>query len=405
MPRVPILPENKTGPGSQELFPTLKFTRVGERQRLLCLETTKLADGRRMVAPVGVRVHYFKAPEVLDGEGLKEQRERRDGTKELVWKLDFLGQTICLGNPQVLEQRGTDPDHCPACKANLDYPEWFKPAEMYYAMNVLLYSTRPGGWELAKPFSVSVIAWKLTSRRFNDLADLQADLANGTVRHWSGRDVPKDLSLVDLRLGPAEDPVSYQKYKVQSAEGIAMARSSQQVEQYILKNVWTPDNLASEDQLEAICGRRTELGYVQADIAKTLDRWRVATRSGPATPDALGPLGGANGAADMQGGLDALLADAEAPPPDAPSPALGADPALDLPVPPSAAELEAAAGPGGLDQFTPSPDVTTAAPSSTVTAAGPDVPEVLGTPEPSSAGQTQDGVPSFEDLMTDFPTA
>src|SRR5215475_940257 len=221
MPRVPILPENRTA-GDAERVPTLKFTTKGECQRILCLETV-IVEGKRVVAPVQVWVHTFKAPKIMDGQPLQKLRDSKDPSKGMEWDLDFIGESLCLGDSETMRGKGSDPANCLSCRANKDYPEFVPPPKMYFCMNVLRYVIQAGKtWNVARPFQANVVPWKLTEKRFNKLIEISQELANGTVQVFTGQTVAKDLSLVDLRLGPCED-TGYQKYEIAVAEGIAVA--------------------------------------------------------------------------------------------------------------------------------------------------------------------------------------
>jgi HAMP domain-containing protein len=300
------------------------------------------------------------------------------------WDLDFIGQSLCLGNQDRMLGKGSDPENCITCRANRDCPEFVPPPQVYYAMNVLRYATVPGSFNVARPFQAGIVAWKLTERRFNKLVDVGQELANGTLQLFTGQTVAKDLSLVDLRLGPCED-TGYQKYEIAVAEGVAVARSGQQIQDYVVRNIWgVPENRATDEQLEEVCGRRqANLTYLQADIDRCLDQWRQAKRAGGPGQDNLGQLNGAG--QDATAGLAGLLDEVSAPetaaapaadsPFDAPQPDSStatsvASSAAEPLLPPSPAEQEAAAGPGGLGQFAPPADVL-APPEPAPAAAGP----------------------------------
>ncbi len=421
MGRTTIVPENRVSTET-ERFPALRFQAKDERARIACLERQQLPDGRNVLTPWMEFVHRIERPLEKDGVPLQKKltRKGRDGqeTTEMVWDTDWVSSPICLGDKAVLMEKGLDVGNCPVCRASEDNPEitahrGLGSPVVRYAMNVVRFSIRPGGFILAEPFGAQIVVWSFTEKRFNRLDDLNRKLAERGEVQFRRPDGsvgarPYDITDVDLLLGPCED-VGWQRFDIDLAEGLAMWRRSQPTAQYI-QQLWLGAGMrATDEQLQLACGKPvTNRAYLDEDIFKAVSGWHKALRGGPApTVDPFGAsFGGQQAAQDMTAGMGAMVDELATPPvPMPPQPQMGvpqvsqpsvpAAPAPTVqpqfvppavpqvpqvpqpsvqptpagppppvaqaqplqampPAPPTAAQMNAAAGPPGLEQFAPS---------------------------------------------------
>ena len=150
----------------------------GQRMRLACLDqTADPATGRLMLSPMREYYHRLEAPLITDGiaERTKVTNEKTGAVTE-DWKYAWIGNPICLGSQDHLMTQGPDAGNCPVCRAHLEEPRYVGAPTPYFAMNVIVYGTHHGSWELAQPPSASVIAWKFPSSRFDKLSDLAQEV-------------------------------------------------------------------------------------------------------------------------------------------------------------------------------------------------------------------------------------
>jgi hypothetical protein len=317
MGRTVITPENRV----QDLdkFEKLLMTRDNERMRIWCAEGDP-ATGK--VSPWQEWVHIMKAPVFLNGEPVMEEVESRDGSKTERPKLEFIGQPICMGDAGILRENHIDPVHCPVCESAERGVA--KPPEVRYAMNVIKYAIRPGSWELAVPFTAEILMWSFPASRFGKLVDIQSDA--GSLLNY------------DLLLGPAEKPAKWQKYDIKkSDQGVAwraLAREDPRVAEYV-KLLWTtPGNRATDEQLQAGCGRLVvNRNYLLADLRTYEKRW---LKYNNAEDDA---MPAESGQPRVQAGLDGLLDSL------GPEKAAAAAPAAEQQAAAPAAEQQVAAAP------------------------------------------------------------
>jgi len=339
MPRTTITPENRTT-ADTERWPPFKFVNKDERARVSCLEVQWSPDGARQVpAPWYEWVHRLERPKEKDGQPLQKKVTRRDRdgneTTEMVWDIDWVSSPICLGDKAILADKHIDPVNCPACRAADEHPSFpgLTPPVIRYAMNIVRFSTRPGGWILAEPFSAQILVWAFTEKRFGRLDDLNRKVAaRGNVAAQcpnGATERPMDLSDVDLLLGPCED-INWQRYDIDLDEGWALWKQSQPAVNFISALWFGEGNRASDEQLQAACGKPvTNRAYLDSDIAKTIAGWNKALNGPGAAPtvDALGMnFGGQPAQAAMANGMTAMAAELGQPMPAAPSMAVPAVP-------------------------------------------------------------------------------
>lgn len=251
MPRVSFTQE--VGPAKSGVnFPKLKLEK-DESARIVCLEE-----------PVMAYVHTLEKPKILNGKPVIVEKERfKDKSKYTVNAMDFVSAFLCLGDEDIMDERGVDPDNCPACFASTRSDE-VKPPRRRYAMNVIRYATKPGETEVKTPFNVDVEAWVFSDQQFNKLRKL-------AVEGW-------DLQTHDLLLGPCTDP-GFQKFEVVISMSAAWMATEENKKRTL--EVFK-ENKASVEDLEALCARRTERKWIDQDLDAVHDRWlELSGVSGP----------------------------------------------------------------------------------------------------------------------------
>lgn len=268
MPQIDWTPEFKRTANVE--FDRLKL-KVGERARIVCLEK-----------PTFTWVHTLRAPKIINGEAHKVVKKRKDGTEFADWDMDFIGRPQCLGDHGIIADEGLDAKNCPICARAKESEEAGAP-ERRFAMNVIKYNTRADGNPVS-PFGCASLVWTFTEGIFNKLYDIAQEYG-GLV----GR---------DLVLGPCQPPEAFQKFDI-SAGAKNLWQSDDTIQQVVTD---THKNNRIED-LEAACGRRTEVRWLKEDISKIAERWKIAhgeTSGGASTVK--------QDVATLKGELDNLLA-------------------------------------------------------------------------------------------------
>jgi len=280
---VPILefkPDNKTETLSD--FPRLKLD-TGEKSRILCIEPS----------PTFAYVHTLRAPKIVDGVAVKHTTTRKDGSTYTDYVKDFIGRPLCLGDLGIVRDKGVDPTNCPACARSTATSEVDPPARRF-AMHIIRYGVKPNSWDPRAPFSCEVVIWSFTDQIFNKLTDIQTTWGN--------------LRDHDLLLGPCTDK-NFQKFEIMVAP-TALWQQHEQIKQIVVETY--QENRAQD--LEQFCGRRVERRWMEDDIERIAQRWRIANAETPERVDgteAAGQGSLADGLNDLLGGA----APTQAPPP------------------------------------------------------------------------------------------
>lgn len=248
MPTLSFTPENRREQNND--FPKLKL-KLGERKRIVCIED-----------PTFAYVHTLRAPKIQDGQAIKEEKKRRDGTTFVDYVRDFVGRPLCLGDEGILADKGSDPGNCPACARAAETDEVLPP-ERRFAMPVIVYRTKPGGFEVANPFSVDLVVWGFTEGTFGKLVEV-SQICGSLLEH-------------DLLLGPCQPPEAFQKFDIGYAPTTAFTGDENR--QMLIAETVKEQRPAN---LEAACGRKVERRWLEDDLNKIADRWRVATGAKPA---------------------------------------------------------------------------------------------------------------------------
>lgn len=280
MPRIPYQEEFGGGGGAK--FPTVKLV-ANQRIRLVCPEN-----------PFSELVHRIEAPQFQNGEPLMKRRDAKDPTSPLVYDAQWLGNPICLGDPDVVKaEGGLDVQGCITCAVSKEMNgEGVLPPLRRYSMNVVEYMTNTDG-SLVQPFGVRILIWAFTAKIFDKIIAIKNEFG--------------DLSGVDLILGPVEGPLVFQRYPITTGNG-CVARSSADTFR-VVQTAWTsPGNRATDEQLKAACGKPVQLQYLTRDLDTAKQRWAMAKAAGgPLQP---GMTVGGNGQLpqqSLQGGFDSIL--------------------------------------------------------------------------------------------------
>lgn len=243
MPKIGFKTENKVQTSNYD-FPKLKL-KNGERARIVVLQDPDMEY-----------VHEFRKPVIENGKAKMETAKRRDGSEYQTNTMQFVRNPLCRGDFSTLQEKGSDPVHCPACKMAKDRPDWMKAPKRRYAMHVVRYRTQSGGFKTAEPFAVETLVWSFTDRIFNKLIEFGEEVG--------------DLKNVDLLLGPCENE-GFQKFDIttgnkaewQADEG----RKKLTVE--TLKGGMIPD-------LRIAIGNDQNEFYMQQDLEAIAEAWGEA---------------------------------------------------------------------------------------------------------------------------------
>lgn len=243
MPRVtftePIGPDRNAS-----AFPKMKLGE-GEIARVACLEQ-----------PVMVYVHTLEKPKILNGKAVMEEKSRKDKSTYTKNAMKYVSSFLCLGDYDVMKERGVDPDNCPACKQSTRSDEVRAPKPKY-AMNVLRYATKPNTrGEVTPQFNAWVEAWVYSDQQYKKLR-------NFALEDWN-------LQEHDLVLGPCEDE-SFQRFEIVISPKDAAWRVSDETKKMALTIF--KENKAPDEELELLCARKVEKKYIEQDLETVHEAW------------------------------------------------------------------------------------------------------------------------------------
>jgi len=299
MSRVSYTQEYSDGRG-EDKFPKIKLDR-GETKRILCLE-----------APWSEYVHDLRLPDVREGQLMWEVKKRKDQSEYSVPATKWLANVICVGDKETLKAQGLDEINCPACagsKRNSHIPA----PKRRYAMNVVEYATHPNG-QLAQPFGARFVVWAFTAKMFDELIRISNDHSGQLQSH-------------DLRIGPPEEPVAFQRYPINALPSVAWQEAGQAGFTYLQALANAPGARATDDQLRDHCGTLKPRAQLESDVERCIREWVAAESTGAAA--APNPMAGQQAFAAQQAmgqGFNGLLQGAQ-PGFGAPGPQQGFQPA------------------------------------------------------------------------------
>lgn len=262
MPRIDFEVENKAATVNYD-YPKLKLKK-GERARILVVES-----------PQFEYVHTLRKPQIINGVPQYTTVERKNGTSYQSNKMDFVTKALCVGDMETLQEKGSDPRNCPMCALARDFPDYTKPPQRRFAMNVIRYRTKGGTVDVAVPFSVEVLVWSFTDRVFNKLADFKSE--------WG------PLINHDLLLGPCSDE-DFQTFDVSVASKAEWQAADDRKK--LLAETLKENKI--EDLTVAI-GTPKQRSWMEEDVEVVKEAWRqvsgaVAESNGSLETDLAGLL-------------------------------------------------------------------------------------------------------------------
>ncbi len=253
-------------------FDKLKL-KLNEKARVVLLEK-----------PTYAWVHTLRAPKIVNGQAVKEKK-KRGGEEILDYALDFIGRPLCLGDNDVLASDAVDPKNCPVCAKAKESDE-VAPPDRRFAVNVIRYGLQRDG-NISDPFTCTCVVWAFTEGMYNKLY--------GIAQEYKNRG---GLLGLDLILGPCQPPEAYQKFDI-----MAGSESVWKLDEKFTEIVTKTYQNNKVENLEAACGRKTELRWMKDDLVKISERWKTAHRGESVdTRDT-----GTTEQADLQAGLSSLL--------------------------------------------------------------------------------------------------
>lgn len=257
----------------RENFPKLKLG-AQESARIYAFE-----------APVAAFVHNLRKPKIVNGrvQTVKDQKGN------IGWEYDFVSNPICLGDPDVIKQEGTDAKNCPACKAVKDHGwDMFKPPVRKFAMHVYQYTTN-GNAAAPRTMNGDTKVWVFADKKFAELVAI-----NDSFASLGG------LAGVDLQLGPCVSAV-FQQFNILPSPEVAwkkFANGEERLEEAKL-------NQAKD--LYFYIGRKMSKDAMEDKVSEIVTAHRQANGlSGESASDDLA------GAENLDAGLASILDDAPA---------------------------------------------------------------------------------------------
>lgn len=250
MPRIGFATENRAESKRNYDYPKLSL-KNGERARVV----VGLED------PLMEYVHTLQKPLIVNGVAQKETKTRRNGTTYEDYAKEFITRAICLGDKTILDESGADPKNCPMCKFAKDYPDYAQAPQRRYAMHVIRYRTKSGGFDLATPFSVEILVWAFTDTVFNKFIDFAEE--HGDIRKK------------DLLLGPCTNE-GFQKFDI-GVGSRAEWLSSPENKQIVLETF--KENRIKD--LTVAIGSSKQKQWIQQDIETVLEAWEQVLGAAP----------------------------------------------------------------------------------------------------------------------------
>lgn len=255
MARVELTAANKVETVNYD-YPKLKL-KTGETARIMA----------GVENPVMEYVHNLRKPVIVNGVPEMELATRKDKSTYETNKMAFVGNPLCLGDANILAEKGSDPKNCPACKLASRNPDAAQAPKRRYAMHVLRYRTKAGTTNVATPFSVELLVWAFTDRILNKLIELK--------EQWTS------LQKHDLQLGPCTSE-TYQNFDISAlpnAEWLTDDRRKTLTKETIAEGK-IPD-------LTIAVGNVKKREWVEQDVAAIEEAWAEvrAYNKGNSTPD------------------------------------------------------------------------------------------------------------------------
>lgn len=239
MAKMSFSSDNKAA--AQDNFPKLKLDQ-DESARIAIFEEPEVEF-----------VHNLRTPKIVNGE--VQYTTSKDGQRAMDFA--FVSNPICLGDFNVLQERGIDPKNCPLCKAVQDAPDMFAQPKRRFAMHVFQYTTN-GTSKPTKAFQGSVKIWAFTDQKFGEIADLRDEIPSGS------------LGDIDVVLGPCENKL-FQKYKIISSPLVKWKESEATKGQF---QEIIEENKAKD--IRNFIGRVMKKEWMADEIVKVKKGWQQA---------------------------------------------------------------------------------------------------------------------------------
>ncbi len=299
MPQIDFSPQHKIN--KMVDFDRLKLKK-DDKARILLLER-----------PTFAWTHTLRAPKIVNDKAVKVWKDGRRGEKYEDFDMDFIARPLCLGDLNILADKGVDGKNCPACEASLE-SEQVPPPERRFGMNVIRYATNREG-KLLKPFQAACVVWTFAEKTYNKLVDIATE-ADGII----GR---------DLIIGPCINE-SFQNYENYLPSNQSVYTTDEATKN-LIDEIYAQNRV---EDLEAACGRRVERKWMANDIKQVNDRWAIAngdtgtdtTAAAAVVADELGAiLAEAPKPAPSQAALPDLASLLDSPPASRPAKAPGTD--------------------------------------------------------------------------------
>jgi len=229
--------ETKSRIQAAATFPKLKLAK-NERARVAIIENPQFGW-----------VHNLNTPKIVDNQVQYKFVERKDGTSHEVPVMQWVGTHRCKGEDEIItgEGRGLDVKHCTLCAATKDNPSRFEAPKRRFALHVVKYNTKPGGYDLVDGhYSVNIFVWAFSEFLYDKLIGINS--------------VVGSLQNHDLLLGPCTD-ATYQKFDVNYALDAAWQISDE------YKRITVETLKANRaDDLMAYVARDSEQKWIDKDI-------------------------------------------------------------------------------------------------------------------------------------------
>lgn len=245
MGRISFAVENKKSAASFD-YPKMKLEK-GESARVAILEE-----------PWMEYVHTLRKPVLLNGVPQMETKQNRKGEDYQTYKLEFVSKPLCTGDQGILDDKGSDPEHCVMCAAAKENPDITSAPQRRYAVHAVRYKLKGGNVNtLMDPYSVDIEVWSFTDRIMGILID-----ANETWGEDGG------LKEHDLFLGPCEN-ANFQKFDINVAPK-AFYRKNKETAQHTIEALKS----GQLDDISIACGSKKEERWITQDVKDIQDAWR-----------------------------------------------------------------------------------------------------------------------------------
>jgi hypothetical protein len=303
------------GFGEVEKFDELKLE-TGEVARLAILVSQAAA----------YYVHELKPVEIVGGVIQMEVKNRKDKSTYEVPKTGWKGRRICTGVTEIpnpadpehplpgpMQLKGIDPENCIVCAAAAELGILELRAILRYAIPVVrITTTSRSSTDIQDPPSAKICVLPLTALQYREFATTLKGIRE--LYGW-GPEVKVTPSMADIVIY-CED-AGFRRYAWRTPmrphwrKDPATGDLRNPALQLAVLGLWrNPANRPTAEQLEAACGRRTDLAFLQADLAEVIDSYaeKKAIEAGERTGGRTAPAGTASPGTDasLAEGLDDL---------------------------------------------------------------------------------------------------